>query len=76
MVRAYVMIDVGAGDAAKLVDAVLGVTHVGEAHVVAGDYDIIAEVEAEEVGEVMSTVATAIRDIDGIDDTRTYVCLG
>ena len=76
MVGAYVMIDAGAGDAAKLVDAVLGVTQVEEAHVVAGDYDIIAEVEAEEVGEVMSTVATAIRDIDGIDDTRTYVCLG
>lgn len=75
MVRAYVMIDAGAGDAADLVDAVLGVDHVGEAHVVAGDYDIIAEVEASEVSDVMSTVATAIRDIDGVTDTRTYVCL-
>ena len=76
MARAYVMVDAGSEDATGLLDAVLGVTHVGEAHVVAGDYDIIAEVEATEVGEVMSTVATALRGLDGVNDTRTYVCLG
>ncbi|MFB6117934.1 Lrp/AsnC ligand binding domain-containing protein [Halosegnis sp.] len=75
MVRAYVMIDAGAGDAAALLDGVLAVDRVEEAHVVAGDYDIIAEVTAEEVGDVMSTVATTIRNIEGVTDTRTYVCL-
>ena len=76
MVRAYVMVDADAGDAAGLLDEVVAVGHVTEAHVVAGGHDIIAEVEAEEVGEVMSTVATTVRGIDGVADTRTYVCLG
>jgi DNA-binding Lrp family transcriptional regulator len=75
MVRAYVMVAVGGGDAAGLLDAVLGVDHVSEAHIVAGEYDIIAEVEADEVRDVMSTVATAVRSLTGVADTRTYVCL-
>lgn len=75
MVQAYVMVEVGGGDAAGLLDAVLGVDHVKEAHIVAGEYDIIAEVEADEVRDVMSTVATAVRSLTGVADTRTYVCL-
>jgi DNA-binding Lrp family transcriptional regulator len=75
MVRAYVMVEVGGGDAAGLLDAVLGVDHVAEAHIVAGEYDIIAEVEADEVRDVMATVATAVRSLTGVADTRTYVCL-
>lgn len=69
------MVDVGTSDTAGLLDAVLAVEHVAEGHIVAGEYDIIAEVEAEEVSEVMSTVATTVRNIDGVADTRTYVCL-
>jgi len=76
MVHAVVMVETGTAKSTEILDEITSLERVLEAHVVAGDYDIIAEVEAEAVGEVMSTVATAIRDIDGIDDTRTYVCLG
>jgi DNA-binding Lrp family transcriptional regulator len=75
MVRAYVMVEAGASDAASLLDEVLAVEHVTEAHVVAGEFDIIAEVNAGAVSDVMSTVATTIRGVEGVDDTRTYVCL-
>lgn len=75
MVRAYVMVEAGASDAASLLDDVLAVEKVTEAHVVAGEFDIIAEVNAEAVSDVMSTVATTIRGVEGVDDTRTYVCL-
>ncbi len=69
------MVDAGASDAASLLDDVLAVAHVVEAHIVAGEYDVIAEVEAEEVSDVMATVATNVRAVDGVADTRTYVCL-
>lgn len=69
------MVNAGTSDAASLLDHVLAVDHVTEAHIVAGEYDIIAEVEAEEVSDVMATVATSVRSVDGVADTRTYVCL-
>jgi DNA-binding Lrp family transcriptional regulator len=48
---------------------------VEEAHIVAGQYDIIVEVTADEVYDVMHSVATGIRDLDGVADTRTYISL-
>jgi hypothetical protein len=34
-----------------------------------------AEVEAEEVHDVLGAAATDIRSIDGVTDTKTYVAL-
>ncbi|PSQ04872.1 ArsR family transcriptional regulator [Halobacteriales archaeon QS_5_68_33] len=42
---------------------------------VAGRYDIIVEAVGEEVYDLMHGVATQLRDIDGIADTKTYICL-
>ncbi len=75
MVRAFIMVKTAAGHAEELVDAVLATDHVLEGHVVAGEFDIIAEVEAEEVYDVMHSAATAIRGLDNVTDTKTYICL-
>jgi len=75
MVRAFVMVKADSVDAETVLDAVLGVEGITEAHVVAGDFDIIAEVEAEEVYDVLGAAATDIRSIDGVTDTKTYVAL-
>lgn len=75
MVHAFVMVKADSVVAETVLDAVLGVTGVTEAHVVAGDFDIIAEVEAEEVYDVLGAAATDIRSIHGVVDTKTYVAL-
>jgi DNA-binding Lrp family transcriptional regulator len=75
MVHAFVMVKADSVDAASVLDAVLGVEGITEAHIVAGEFDIIAEVEAEEVYDVLGAAATEIRSIHGVVDTKTYVAL-
>jgi len=75
MVRAFIMVKTSAGKSADLQAAIAAVEGVVEAHVVAGQYDIIVEAEGEEVYTVIHTVSTEIRDLDGVVDTRTYICL-
>jgi DNA-binding Lrp family transcriptional regulator len=75
MVRAYILIKASAGEAEPLVEAVRGQEYVTEAHVVAGEFDIIAEAEGEEISDVLRSAGNSIRGLDGVADTRTYVCL-
>lgn len=75
MVRAFIMVKTAAGKSEDLLAATRDIDGVAEAHIVAGQYDIIVEAEAEEVYDVMHSVATGIRALDGVADTRTYICL-
>ena len=75
MVRAFIMAKTSAGKSAELQADIEQVDGVEEAHVVAGEYDIIVEAIGDEVYAVIHTVATKIRDLEGVLDTRTYICL-
>ena len=48
---------------------------VTEAHIVAGEYDIIVELSVEEVYEVLRTTASDIQSLDGVLETKTYISL-
>lgn len=75
MVHAFVMVKTAAGKSEDLLESTVAIEGVDEAHVVAGEYDVIAEASGEEVYDVMHEVATRIRDLDGVTDTRTYIAL-
>ncbi|MFW5950443.1 MAG: Lrp/AsnC ligand binding domain-containing protein [archaeon] len=75
MVRAYIMVKAIAGTAEQLLGDVRNAIGVEEAHVVAGQYDIVVEAERDTVYEIMESVASGIRELDGVADTRTYICL-
>lgn len=75
MARAFTAIDAAAGTAEELCRAIREIEDVTEAHVVAGDFDIIAELDCEEVPDILSTVTRHIRPLEGVGTTRTYVCL-
>lgn len=75
MVRAYIMVKTAAGKSEELLTETRELSGIDEAHIVAGKYDIIVEAQGEEVYDVMHSVATDIRDLDGVADTRTYICL-
>jgi len=69
------MVTAAPGDAASVAAVIGGLDAVREAHVVAGTYDVIAEVEGEEATAVLDVVASEIGHLDGVEDTRTYVAL-
>jgi len=75
MVRAFIMVKTAAGKSEQLLDSIRGIDGVEEAHIVAGQYDIIVEATGEEVYDLMHGVATKLRDLDGVADTKTYICL-
>lgn len=75
MVRAYVAIITGSGSSENVIAAVRELSGVTEAHVVAGDFDVIAEIEGEGVRDIQRTVTGGIHDIADVGTTRTYIQL-
>lgn len=75
MVHALIMVETGTAKSTEILDDVRQLEGVVEAHVVAGDYDIIVEFEGDEVYDVLETASTRIQGIEGVADTRTYVSL-
>jgi DNA-binding Lrp family transcriptional regulator len=75
MVHAFVMVKTAAGASEGLVDTLRNAAQVTEAHIVAGEYDVIAEVDVGEVYDVLDTVANEIRSLEGVADTRTYISM-
>ncbi|PSQ04131.1 transcriptional regulator [Halobacteriales archaeon QS_4_69_31] len=75
MVRAYVMVKAHSGDADRLKAETEAVEGVVDAHIVAGDVDFIATVEVETPADVKTAAATHIMNIDGVEDTQTYVAM-
>ena len=75
MVRAYVMIKTGAGESEGLLADIRALEAVLEAHIVAGAYDVIAEVDAEKVYDVLRTSSTHVQGLPGVTDTKTYISL-
>ncbi|WP_226023035.1 Lrp/AsnC family transcriptional regulator [Halomicrobium salinisoli] len=75
MVVAYVMVKAHTGDADRLKNEIEAIDGVVEAHIVAGDVDLIAKVEVDSPGEVKDIAATRIQEIDGVEDTQTYIAM-
>ncbi len=75
MVTAYVMVKANTGEADRLRNAIEGIDGVGEAHIVAGDVDIIAKLSVDSPAQVKEIAADAIQGINGVEDTRTYIAM-
>ncbi|UPW01121.1 Lrp/AsnC ligand binding domain-containing protein [Halorussus gelatinilyticus] len=73
MVRAYTAIITGAGASEGVTAALRDVPGVTEAHVVAGDFDVIAEIEAETVRDLQKVVTGGIHALEDVGTTRTYI---
>lgn len=75
MVRGFVMVKTTTEDTERVLAAVHELEAVKEGHVVAGDWDIIAELDVPEVYDILSTVSDQVRSLDGVTDTKTYVSM-
>ncbi|WP_224268139.1 Lrp/AsnC family transcriptional regulator [Haloprofundus salinisoli] len=75
MVTAYVMVKANTGEAERLREEISSLDGVVDAHIVAGDVDIIAKVTVDTPAEVKNISATQIQGIDGVEDTQTYISM-
>ena len=75
MVDAYAMIDTAAGTTEEVCQSLRDDAGVTEAHVIAGDFDIMVELTGEEPRDILETVTEAIRPLEGVGATRTYLCI-
>jgi DNA-binding Lrp family transcriptional regulator len=75
MVRAYVMVKAHTGEADRLRRDIEAVDGVERAHIVAGDVDLIAVVEVDSPAEVKDVAATHVQEIDGVENTQTYIAM-
>ena len=75
MVTAYVMIKANTGDADRLRNTIDDIEGVVDAHIVAGDVDIIAKVTVDTPAQVKEIAANGIQGISGVEDTHTYIAM-
>ena len=72
-VKAYILVVTDPGATKKVYDALVDVPGVTEIHEVMGPYDIIAEIEVENLVEVPPILSSRVRIIPGIQSTTSLV---
>jgi DNA-binding Lrp family transcriptional regulator len=72
-VKAYVLIIAEPGKTRSVVDSIRGTPGVVESHEVMGPYDIVAEIEAENLTDIPPILSDRIRRIDGVESTTSLV---
>jgi len=75
MVTAYVMVKANTGEADRLKNAIMDLDGVVDAHIVAGDVDIIAKLDVDSTPEVKEIAADGIQGVQGVEDTQTYIAM-
>jgi DNA-binding Lrp family transcriptional regulator len=73
MVKAYVLIITNPGKTKQVLTAIRALKGIVELHEVMGPYDIVAEVEAEQLSDIPAVLSEGIRPIDGIESTTSLV---
>lgn len=73
MVRAYVLISTSPGKAIDVVAKMGGQKGIIQADAITGEFDCIAQVEADDVAGIGSLIVEKIQRIDGV--FKTVTCL-
>ncbi len=71
MAVGYVLVNVSPGNERNAFESISDVESVKDVTMLFGDYDIIAKLEAENLGDIAKTVVEIIRQIPGVTDTKT-----
>jgi len=71
MAVGYVLVNVSPGNERNAFESISGVESVKDVTMLFGDYDIIAKLEADNLGDIAKTIVEIIRQIPGVTDTKT-----
>ncbi|SEH16514.1 AsnC family protein [Natronorubrum sediminis] len=75
MVHAFIMVKTAAGKSEGLLESIRDLEPVSDAHIVAGDYDIIVEIDAAEVYDILQSVSSELQSLEGVTETKTYIAM-
>jgi anthranilate phosphoribosyltransferase len=73
MTDAYVHVVADAGAVVQAAERIGEIAAVGDAHLVTGEYDIVARLELSDPGDLPRVVAEEIHGVTGVLDTVTNV---
>ena len=73
MIKAYVLVVANPGSTKSAYTAIRAVKGVVECHEVMGPYDIVVEIEVENLSDVPGILSEQIRTIDGVESTTSLV---
>ena len=75
VLEAYVLIMATAGTSRELLPRIRAIEGVRRANVVAGEFDVVVDLEAEGRQELLALVSDRIQSLEGVGRTRTCVVL-
>ncbi len=73
MIKAYILVVANPGATKQVYDALQKVKGVTECHQVMGPYDIVVEIEVEDLADVPPILGSHIRTIEGVENTTSLV---
>jgi len=74
-IKAYVLVVTDPGRTRDVVQAMRLIPGIVEMHEVMGPYDIVAEIEVENLTDIPSILGERIRKIEGVQSTTSLVTL-
>lgn len=75
MVTAYITVKAHTGEADRLKTDIERFDGVERAHIIAGDFDLIAIANVDSPADVKDIAATKIQSVDGVSNTQTYIAM-
>jgi len=73
MIKAYVLVVANPGATKNVFTALQNVTGVVETHEVMGPYDIVVEIQVDDLADVPTILSDHIRSIPGVESTTSLV---
>lgn len=73
MIKAYILVVSNPGATKAVYAALQNIKGVSECHEVMGPYDIVAEIQVENLSDVPSILSDHIRTIPGVESTTSLV---
>ena len=71
MAVGYVLINVKPGLELQVFETIKAMDGIADVDLLFGDYDIIVKIVAESMGTIAKIVVENIRQVDGVDNTKT-----
>lgn len=75
MATAFVLINSEIGEEKSVLEQLLSLPNVKEAHVVYGVYDLIGKLEAETMDSLKKIVTENLRILENVRSTMTMICV-
>lgn len=75
MPTAYVLINTNIGTEEALLSSLTKINAVQKAHIVMGEYDVVATVSCETMSELKDCINNQVRYLDNVESTRTLMAV-